>query len=139
MKLFIRLVLLSGLFFALFSSTEQIFDMFISNNIYTDAVTGLIAVASIVGFLLFIIFTYLVEFTELRHLVYYHKMLSKWINYTYSFISLIALVAVIIGFDFKRAILISIIHLSLTIAYDYLRERIMLTRDMSRTHPKTII
>lgn len=139
MKLFIRLTVLSGLVFVLFSSTDKLFDMFISNNVYQESVTSLLAVASIIGFLLFIIFTYFVEYAELRHLIYYHKLLSKWITTSYTAISVIALIVTIVGFEFRRAILISIIYLALTIAYDYLRERIMLTKDMSRSHPKTII
>ena len=139
MKLFIRLTILSGLVFLLFSSTDQLFNTVIGNSIYTESAMSLVFVASIIGFLLFIIFTYFVEYAELRHLVYYQKALSKWINVSYTAISLFALILTIVSFDFRKAILIAIIYLTITIAYDYLRERIMLTRDMSRSHPKTII
>ena len=139
MKLFIRLIVLSGLVFVLFSSTDKLFDLFIVDNVYAESVSSLIAVASIIGFLLFIIFTYFVEYAELRHLIYYHKVLSKWITISYTVLSILALIVTIVNFDFRRAVMISIIYLAVTIAYDYLRERIMLIRDMSRTHPKTII
>ena len=61
MKLLVRLVVLSGLVFVLFSSTNQLFDLYIAETFYAESATHLIAVASIVGFLLFIIFTYFVE------------------------------------------------------------------------------
>ncbi len=113
--------------------------MVVGNSIYTESATSLVMVASIIGFLLFIMFSYFVEYAALRHIVYYQKTLSKWMNISYTFLSILALILTIISFDFNRAILISIIHLTVTIAYDYLRERIMLTKDMSRSHPKTII
>ncbi len=139
MKLFIRLTILSGLVFLLFSSTDRLSDMIYTNNAFAESTSSLIAVASIVGFFMFIIFTYFVEYAELRHLIYYHKLLSKWINVSYLIVSVSALIMTFVSFDFRRAILIAIIYLTLTIAFDYLRERIMLTRDMSRSHPKTII
>ncbi len=139
MKLFIRLTVISGLVFLLFSSTDQITAVIYANNIFVESTTSLLAVASIVGFILFIIFTYFVEFSELRHLVNYHKSISLWMNISYTFISLSALIITITYFDFRRAIVIAIIYLTITILYDYVRERIMLTKDMSRSHPKTII
>lgn len=139
MKIFIRLFVLSGLITLLFSSTDKIIEIVYANNAFAESTSSLIAVASIVGFLSFIIFTYFVEYAELRHLIYYHKLLSKWINISYAVLSFVALILTVVSFEFRKAILIAIIHLTITIAYDYLRERIMLTKDMSRSHPKTII
>ncbi len=139
MKLLIRLSILSGLIFLLFSSTDQVFDILYTNNAFAESTASLVYVASITGFLLFILFTYVVEYAELRHLIYYHKHLSKWINVSYVMVSLVALGLTVVSFDFRKSILVAMTYLIITIAYDYLRERIMLTKDMSRSHPKTII
>ena len=138
-KLAIRLFILSGLGFLLYASPMEWFSVAISDHIFVESTTSLIALASIVGFIMFIAFTYFVEFIELKHLVYYQKTVSKWINYSYTLLAVFALVMIMIGFEFRKAILISIIFLMITMALDYLKVRIMLTKDMSRSHPKTII
>lgn len=139
MKLFMRLAVLGGLGFLLFSSSNHLVDIFYTNNVFVESTTQLISVASIIGFLLFIVFTYFVEYAELRYLNYYHKLLSSWINVSYLVLSITALVITIVYFDFRKAIVIAIVYLMITIAYDYLRERIIFSNDKHHTHPKTII
>ena len=93
----------------------------------------------IIGYIIFIIFIYVLQLRNYYQLIYYKPIFGKFFLSSFSLVALGFSIGVFLEYQFQKTILLVLSFLLITALFDMIRDKIMLIVQGNIVHPKKIL